>query len=117
MFRHQYLGLHARYTGAQDVAIHQAGKNIFCAVPGEDFFQLFSGELLPAQQRIDFLRTDRYPPDRRTAARQCQQQHRVNVRHLGQAVAQLLQDVALWQVHLEDRVQFPVAVFVQAHRH
>lgn len=34
-----------------------------------------------------------------------------------QTVAQLFQDIAFRQVHLEDRVQFPVAVFIQAHWH
>ncbi|MCY1559510.1 hypothetical protein D9M68_965570 [compost metagenome] len=53
MLWHQNLGLHARYTGAQNVAIDQLGKNVFRAIPGQDCLQLFSGELLMPQERID----------------------------------------------------------------
>ncbi|MDT4843709.1 hypothetical protein FQZ97_776440 [compost metagenome] len=117
MLWHQYLGLHARDTGTQNVTIHQAGKNILGTIPGQDFLQLFPRKLLPSQERIDLRRIHRHAPDRRTAAGQCQQQHGIDIHHLGQAVAQLFQDIAFRQVHLEDRVQLPVAVFIQAHGH
>jgi len=73
--------------------------------------------MLPVEQRIYLRRAHHDATNGGAATGKRQKQHGVDIHKFGKAVAQLLQDIAFRQIHLENRVQVPMTVFFNPHRH